>query len=534
MSSILTTTSNTRFSISIPQPTADTAVFPSPTTSFAPRFPANSPTTGCNCQVQSHSGPDAAITTQNVSQQAGKIIHQMLQFPTDEVPRIDNESLVLPDIRGYLPLNTDLKVAEALAALYRSHCISVIDSFRFCKERNLLKYFSAFHGTLTVPVQKLLTHPNLAPWIKECDWLMYQKMIAFVAPLTTQVVPKPVLDAFRSISQRLCGHIAETFKAQPYHVSIARLIPAHIFSNLLKHMLDVNQAANAAAAWLCHPDNRNQMWYDFKTLVDPNEMVLKANIPTCAEPATVQILKHDVRALLTPLNDADASTGLPFFSNPDGPEAIEAHPFPVETSTGDDYNFPDKWISFILNLPLAFSHHRTQCVIEKVDALWDSILHRLTLGGAASFSAWWMTKVFFHEMMVWQAEKGGFMRNTPNSLQSMAFGAEQATIGSFQLKQNAIPESPPFETARGAHLKSNTGASPDLRGTRDQTVDAEPEPKQIPNSKELALADTGFQAPNNDDSAIDLEDDAMFMAVGKYENMMASDPADAEGDVVVV
>jgi len=214
--------------------------------------------------------------------------------------------------------------------------------------------------------------------------------------------------------------------------------------------------------------------------------------------------------------------------------AIEAHPFPVETSTGDDYNFPDKWISFILNLPLAFSNHRTQCVIEKVDALWDSILHRLTLGGAASFSAWWMTKVFFHEMMVWQAEKGGFMRNTPNSLQSMAFGAEQATIGSFQLKQNAIPESPPFETARGAHLKSNTGASPDLRGTRDQTVDAEPEPKQIPNSKELALADTGFQAPNNDDSAIDLEDDAMFMAVGKYENMMASDPADAEGDVVVI
>lgn len=534
MSSILTTTSNTRFSISIPQPTADTAVFPSPTTSFAPRFPANSPATGCNCQIQSHSGPDAAITTQNVSQQAGKMIHQMLQFPTDEVPGIDNESLVLPDIRGYLPVNTDPKVAEALAALYRSHCISVIDSFRFCKERNLLKYFSAFHGTLTVPVQKLLTHPNLAPWIKECDWLMYQKMIAFVAPLTTQVVPKPVLDAFRSISQRLCGHIAETFKTQPSHVSIARLIPAHIFCNLLKHMLDVNQAANAAAAWLCHPDNRNQMWYDFKTLVDPNEMILKANIPTCAEPATAQILKHDVRALLTPLNDADASTGLPFFSNPDGPEAIEAHPFPVETSTGDDYNFPDKWISFILNLPLAFSHHRTQCVIEKVDALWDSILHRLTLGGAASFSAWWMTKVFFHEMMVWQAEKGGFMRNTPNSLQNMAFGAEQPTIGSFQLKQNAGPEPPTFETVRGAHLKSNTRASPDLRGTRDQTVDAEPEPKQIPNAKELALADTGFQAPNNDDSAIDLEDDAILMAVGKYGDMMASDPADAEGDVIVI
>lgn len=534
MTVVLAASSDDHLSISIPQPTADTAVFPSPTTSFAPRFPTNTPATGCNCQGQTPAGPDAPITTQNVSQQAGKIIHQMLQFPTDEVPEIDNESLVLPDIRGYLPVNTDPKVAEALAALYRSHCISVIDSFRFCKERNLLKYFSAFHGTLTVPVQKLLTHPNLAPWIKECDWLMYQKMIAFVAPLTTQVVPKLVLDAFRSISQRLCGHIAETFKAQPSHVSIARLVPAHIFCNLLKHMLDVNQAANAAAAWLCHPDNRNQMWYDFKSLVDPREMILKANIPTCAEQATEQILKHDVRALLTPLNNSDASTGLPFFSQPDGPEAIEAHQFPVETSTGDDYNFPDKWISFILNLPLAFSQHSTHCVIEKIDALWDSILHRLTLGGAASFSAWWMTKVFFHEMMVWQAEKGGFMRNTPGSLQSMTFGSEQASMGSFQLKQNAVPEPPTFETVRGAHLKTNNSASPDPRGTRDQTVDEEPDTKHVPTAKELALADVGFQAPNNDDSAIDLEDDPMLMAVGKYGDMMASDPADAEGDVIVI
>lgn len=174
------------------------------------------------------------------------MIHQMLHLPSAEGTSVDNDSFQLPDIRGYLPGNTDTKVAAALAALYRSHCISVIDSFRYCKERNLLRYFSAFHGTLTVPVQKLLIHPNLAPWIKECDWLMYQKMIAFVAPLTTQVVPKLVLDAFSSISQRLTAHIGETFKAQPAHVTLARLIPAHIFCNLLRHMLDVNQSANAA------------------------------------------------------------------------------------------------------------------------------------------------------------------------------------------------------------------------------------------------------------------------------------------------
>ncbi|CAG8076614.1 unnamed protein product [Penicillium olsonii] len=518
-------------SASVQQPTADTAVFPSPTTSFAPRFPNNSIPADCNCQGHGASAPDETITRENVAQQAGKMIHQMLQFPLDENTVVDNEALQLPDIRTYLPANTDLKVAAALAALYRSHCISVIDSFRYCKERNLMKYFSAFHGTLTVPVQKLLTHPNLAPWIKECDWMMYQKMIAFVAPLTTQVVPKPVLDAFMSISQRLCGHITETFKTQPTHVSLARLIPAHIFCNLLKHMLDVNQAANAAAAWLCHPDNRNQMWVDFKTMVDPQEMMTKANIPTCAEAATEQILKHDIRALLTPLTDADPSACLPFFTRPDNPESVEAHRFPVESAPGDEYNFPDKWVQFILNIPAAFGSHRSQCVIEKVDALWDSVLHRLTLGGAQSFSAWWMTKVFFHEMMVWQAEKGGFMRNTPGSLQSATFGPE--SVGNFQMKQDSAAEPSPFEAPNDSQKTSRTPSVPQTShqtqpGTHHQDF------KNPHNEKRLSLQDPAFQGHNNDDSAIDLEDDTMLLAVGKYGDMMVSDPADAEGDVVVI
>lgn len=517
-----------RFSVNIPPPPADTAVFPSPTTSFPPRFSTNSPAAGCSCQTAS-SGPDATITTDNVPQQAGRMVHQMLQLPTDEPSPVDNDThtLILPDIRGYLPANTDPKVAEALAALYRSHCISVIDSFRFCKERNLLKYFSAFHGTLTVPVQKLLTHPNIAPWIKECDWLMYQKMIAFVAPLTTQVVPKVVLDAFRSISQRLCGHIAETSKTQPSHVSIARLVPAHIFCKLLKHMLDVNQAANAAAAWLCHPDNRNQMWHDFKSLVDPKDMIIKANIPACAERATQQILKHDIRALLTPVDDVCPSATLPFFHASDTAEDLESRQFPVETAPGEgeDYNFPDKWIAFILNLSATFNHHRSQCIIEKVDALWDNVLHRLTLGGAASFSAWWMTKVFFHEMMVWQAQKTGFMRSSPSSLQSVTFGPEQASLGNFQLKQNPVADG-----ARHSQSKGPANAPPTARARTTESADV----KHASTEKELNLADAGFQAHNNDDSAIDLEDDAMLMAVGKYGDMMASDPADAEGDVVVI
>lgn len=41
MSSVPHGNADGRFSVSIPQPTEDTAVFPSPTASFAPRFPSN-------------------------------------------------------------------------------------------------------------------------------------------------------------------------------------------------------------------------------------------------------------------------------------------------------------------------------------------------------------------------------------------------------------------------------------------------------------------------------------------------------------
>ncbi|EHA22413.1 hypothetical protein ASPNIDRAFT_57286 [Aspergillus niger ATCC 1015] len=527
-----------------PQPPADTAVFPSPTTSFAPKFTASPSTSGCDCQSSSESHGGSSIRLDNMASTSGKLIHQMLHLPSSDSPPMDNESLQLPDISDYLPANTDSKIAAALAALYRSHCISVIDSFRYCKERNMLRYFSAFHGTLTVPVQKLLTHPNLAPWIKECDWIMYQKMIAFVAPLTTQVVPKLVLDAFSSISQKLTSHIADTFKSQPLHVSEARLIPAHIFCNLLKHMLDVNQSANAAAAWLCHPDNRNQMWFDFKTLVDPQEMIVKANIPRCSERATALVLKHDVRALLTPVADMNPSAALPFYTRPDSEEDIQAHKYPVESAAGDDYNFPDKWISFILNLPSVFPHHSTQCIIDKVDALWDCILRRLTLGGAQSFSAWWMTKVFFHEMMLWQAEKGGFMRYTPSTLHYATLSSNQQGPTNFLMKPSNCPVPDKNESQHASHSRTRSAASLTSAESLTQTqtpmhrsqMEAESNQSTLETEKPSGVSEsiTGFQAPNNDDSAIDLDDDSMLMTVGKYGDMMVSDPADAEGDVVVI
>ncbi|EZF73803.1 hypothetical protein H105_04329 [Trichophyton soudanense CBS 452.61] len=485
------------------------------------------PTHRCACADSNISDIIAGVDPMAVKTQL-KIKHLLHFEPTDNTPSTDSDTLSLPNIHQYLPDNSDPSAADALAALYRSHCTSVIDSFRFCKEKNLFRHFSAFQGTLTVPVHKLLVHPNVAPWVEECDWIMYQKMLAFVSPLTTQVVPDPVLKAFQSISCKLVTHIAETLKSQPEHVSTARLVPCRLFCHLLKRMLDVNQSAIAAAAWLCHQQNRNKMWEEFSTFVDPTETVIKANIPPCSLKTAITILKEHMKSLLYPLDNCS-----PPQTDSIDHELAGFQKFPLQQTNNEEYtNFPDRWITFILQLPAMFPNHSATCIIEKADALWTTALHRLTLSNAESFSAWWMTKVFFLEMMHWQAERGGFMATSPRSLREHSANllnkptaAVAARLASFASTNHLSSQQTETEqSTQEVTPNVNQGTS----NTAAKTIKAD-----VPNRPAVDTSLEGNQI-NNDDSAIALEEDSVLLGTTKYTDMTLSDPADAEGDVIVV
>ena len=90
-----------------------------------------------------------------------------LKFPTADILEAPDAFVVeLPDIKPYLPARTDPDSADNLVAMYRSHVVSLVDSVRYCKEKQFFRLFGTFHGTLTVPVQKLFASPELAPWIR--------------------------------------------------------------------------------------------------------------------------------------------------------------------------------------------------------------------------------------------------------------------------------------------------------------------------------------------------------------------------------
>ena len=346
------------------------------------------------------------------------MVQRELKFPTTEEVSYQEDDLInLPSIHGYLPIGTDIDASNALTALYRSHCISVIDSFRFCKEKMLWHHFTSFHGTLTVPVQKLLAHSNVAPWIKECDWLMYQKMVKFVAPLALQVMPVKVIETFRAISSKLGSHISLTFQNLPQHVRDAKLGPAVIFASLLDRLLRVNATAHAAANMLTNDANRDQMWQDWVMSVKPIKVV-ESTLPLCGYTRVLQILTGEIRDLLGPLRTTTHIGMNPIFAEADiSPNASVTHPGFPEMDNSSPEGVLDRWINFLHTLPSRFPGADARLLLHCVGEVGSAALRDITMAQSLSFGSWWVTKVWVDEMLQWLAEKGGFLEQSPQSME---------------------------------------------------------------------------------------------------------------------
>lgn len=401
---------------------ADTAVFPLPetiTSRPAPNKQRNMDSQGCLFLDSRQRGLHREPSQSN-------LLTRELRFPSqDDTISSDDEAIPLPSLQEYLPPGTDPDSAEALKALYRAHCIAVIDAFRYCKEKIFYHAFTSFHGTLTVPVQKLLAHPDLAPWIKECDWIMYQKMICYVSHLALQVMPVKVLDALRTISTRLCPHILNTFQNHPPHVRSARHVPAVIFTSLLDRLLRVNTTAHAAANLLTDSAVRNQMWLDWALFVKPTQVV-ETCLPGAGYTRALHILTNEIRELLGPLSMVMFEGMQPIFQETAALYAAEdRHQVngPLDTE-----GILDRWNDFLLSLPTRFPNVDARTLIDCIGQVGSAALRDLTVADARTFGTWWVTKTWIDEMLLWHAERGGFLERTPGnaearSLKRSAFNA---------------------------------------------------------------------------------------------------------------
>lgn len=333
----------------------------------------------------------------------------------------EGEPIHLPAIEPYLPPGTDADSAKALTALYLSHCTSVVECIRFCKEKTFFHLFTSFHGTLTMPVQKVFAKPEVAPWIEACDFVMYQRMMRVVAPLTLQVVPKPVLDTLRNIAQRLVPHIQNSFQGHPAHVIDAKIAPATLFVGLLDRELRVNLTAHAAANMLSNPYNRDTMYEDWIKMVRIRKVA--EGVPTRAMDEVVNIFLTEVRDLLDPQNvswEVEAST--PYASMTQRASRRSQMDVHADSTTED---ILDRWVTFLGSLQDRFPYASPSEIVWCVQRIGTDALRDLTLAQGQSFGAWWVTKCWVDEMISFKAEQGGFMDCKTSRISRVADVASQ-------------------------------------------------------------------------------------------------------------
>jgi len=325
-----------------------------------------------------------------------------LKFPTPEVLEApDGLDILLPDISPYLPARTDADSAQNLVAMYRSHVTSLVDAVRYCKEKQFFRLFGTFHGTLTVPVQKLFSAPELAPWIKECDWMMYQKMIRNVSQLTLQVAPPPVLRFLDNVAKTLHPHINSKFVQLPMHVLEAKLEPATFFAHLLRQMLRVNSTAHAAAVLLTTDNHRYHMYADWVQHVNLKRVIANELPGSCNHEEVYNIMTAEIRAMLGPLpQDITLSTGATYHAGPVDP--------PIDPSE----SVIDRIATFLTRLPARFPNASARTVLHCVSALSGAALREISVENGVSFQGWWLTKMFVDEMAQWLASLGGFLGHT--------------------------------------------------------------------------------------------------------------------------
>lgn len=335
-----------------------------------------------------------------------KTVQEMYFAPESNESFQQSDPLILPSIEPFLPNGTDPDAAKSLAALYRSHCTSLVECIRYCKEKTFFHLFTSFQGTLTMPVQKLFGNPEVAPWIEECDFILYQRMMRIVAGLTLQVVPKPVLDTLRSISEKLVPHIRDSFQGQPLHVIRAKEAPATLFSGLLDRALRVNLTAHAAANMLSNPANRDLMYMEWISMI--NIRKIAECMPSRGMDDVVNLLLNEMRDLLDPVNipwDIECLTLQGEIALRNGREPQAGNPDDSSAS-----NVLDRWVTFLRSLPNHFPYASHVDIVWCVQRLGTAVMREITIGQGKSFGSWWVTKCWIDEMIQFMAEQGGFMK----------------------------------------------------------------------------------------------------------------------------
>jgi len=468
--------------------------------------------------------------------------------------------LELPSIVPYLPPGVDEDAVSSLTSVYRSHCFLAIDNFRYCKTDKLCDSYKSLIGLLTVPGQKLLAHPQIANWIRDCDWLKYQKMTPLLDQTLIVQVPEKAMLHIQHVNAQLCNWISQFFQNQPKHVQDAMLGPANMFVSLLERYLRVNRACRDVAVILDDGLLRGELWEDYVSCVNPYQIIegafpLDPDNPSLSPPGAtrvIRILTQEFREVLCP-----SAIGVSKGDNTVFEHKMQQSIFDTEAGYDpamdlDASTVIHRIIDFLRNLSTKFPKVMATELLNKLDIIGNAIQRALSLSSAGTLGHWWHVKVFVDEMSHWLAEVGGFQECGADSMYpdsgivAMDLNEEYGFDGvndGFETERSRPATGRPTSRAVEAHQQEDAYTS--VYG--HPVTNSNPAVHKLPKSdhnianqlrsihrdvsvNEFAGIEDDRGANAHDDSGIGMGVDDEFGMGGKYggfvEGVHGSDPAD--------
>lgn len=322
----------------------------------------------------------------------------------------------LPDLAPYLDgIEHNEGAAKSLVLLVQCYVTDIIDALRKCRGRLFFEHHKVLNGKMTVPVSKLFNLECVAPWIRECDMRMWKSITRFLAPLVLQNVPDQVQDLLDIIATDLVPHVMGAFHDKcPAHVVVAKIEPAARFANWLKKFKHVNRSILNMNDLLKGDECRTQMWVDALRIVDPEKAVEESRPPLECFTNIQGVMKHDMRNLLKPLSEHEATTNAENEAQAPYPSWLHEMTPEVEgvlslEALNQSSSLLDMWVSWLQCLPQTFAEHQPECMLAWHGRFWRSILHQLGTMGAPSFNYYWYVEDFATKLLGFMVETQGFI-----------------------------------------------------------------------------------------------------------------------------
>nr|XP_012559397.1 DNA-binding protein RFX2 isoform X2 [Hydra vulgaris] len=362
-----------------------------------------------------------------------------------EVPAID--------LTESLPEGVSKLDVTSFGNYYRSHCealLEVISNLQFDLVEALWQAFyrspaaadKTDNGTLEshdYSISKtmlivLCKYKPMQEFIKETDYLLYQKLVTLLVPDVLRAVPSTLTQAIRNFAKSLENMLIGSMSEMPKEIVNIKVAAASAFSQTLRRYTSLNHLAQAARAVLQNPQQINQMWSDLNK-VDFNNVQEQSSWVCQCDEALIQKLEEDFKRTLSQQQSLE-----------EWAQWLESVVSMVlEQHQGRD-SYPKAARQFLLNWSFYSS----------------MIIRDLTLRSAASFGSFHLIRLLYDEYMFYLIENKVAAHTGKSPLSVMAECVNNSMLHSFndddddgESSNDEGSASPPHAQSRSVDLSES-------------------------------------------------------------------------------